>query len=458
MSNIAVILAGGTGSRLGDNIPKQFLKVAGKSVIEHTIDVFESHAGIDEIAVVIHPLFVDIMEEIIVRNHWKKLHKVLKGGDERYKSSLAAIEAFDDCPDANLIFHDAVRPLVTHRIIDDVITALNSFNAVDVAISATDTIIRVDDNTGTISDIPVRRHLRRGQTPQAFKQKTIKEAYRIALRDPDFTSTDDCGTVVKYLPSEKVRVVKGEESNIKLTYKEDAYLLDKLFQLRSAPVSFRKDFSELSGKVIVVFGGNSGIGAGIIRIASENGAVCHSFSRSTTHTDISSRRDVREALDRAMELSGKIDYVIDTAAILVKEPLNSMKEEVISEIIGTNYTGMVNIALESYPYLKASCGGLLLFTSSSYTRGRALYSLYSSTKAAAVNFMQAISQEWYQDGIKVNAINPERTRTPMRTKNFGVEPAGSLLNPDKVAEDSLKTILSGCTGQVIDVRRDNERQ
>ena len=80
MMNIAVILAGGVGSRLGYSTPKQFYKVAGKMVIEHTIDVFEKNILIDEIAIVINPGYVDEMENIVLRNKWKKVKKILKGG------------------------------------------------------------------------------------------------------------------------------------------------------------------------------------------------------------------------------------------------------------------------------------------------------------------------------------------------------------------------------------------
>lgn len=134
-----------------------------------------------------------------------------------------------------------------------------------------------------------------------------------------------------------------------------------------------------------------------------------------------------------------------------------MKQDVISSMIRTNYDGMVNIAIESFEYLSKSKGQLLLYTSSSYTRGRAFYSIYSSTKAAVVNFMQALAQEWEADGVRVNVMDPERTKTPMRIKNFGNEPEESLLDVTHVAEDSLKTLMSNITGQVIDVRIRRDR-
>jgi len=113
---------------------------------------------------------------------------------------------------------------------------------------------------------------------------------------------------------------------------------------------------------------------------------------------------------------------------------------------------MVIVAKESFPYLKKSKGQFVLYTSSSYTRGRMGYSIYSSTKCATVNFIQALAEEWGIFGIKVNCINPERTNTPMRTKNFGIEPENTLLKSIEPATVTVKVLLSDLTGHVIDVK------
>ncbi len=228
-SNVAIVLAGGVGSRLGLNMPKQFFKVAGKMVLEHTIDAFEANSHIEEIAVVANPLYVEEIEEIVERNGWKKVKKVLKGGKERYDSSLSAIRAYEGC-DVNLVFHDAVRPLVSQRIIDDVCAAMETFEAVGVAVPVTDTILEADG--GMVKNIPDRSCLRRAQTPQAFHIDTIAEAYRRALASPDFKTTDDCGVVVNYFPEVAVHLVLGEESNMKLTLPEDIALLEILLSRR----------------------------------------------------------------------------------------------------------------------------------------------------------------------------------------------------------------------------------
>ena len=452
--NVAVILAGGVGSRLGLSTPKQFLKVAGKMVVEHTIDVFEHNANIDEIAIVSNPFYVSDFETIVIKNGWKKVKKILQGGKERYHSSLSAIRAYEGS-DVNLIFHDAVRPLVSQRIINDVVQALEKYGAVDAALPATDTIIEVDGDY--IRQIPDRSKLKRGQTPQAFHIDVIDKAYRIALQDEAFKVTDDCGVVVKYLPDTPVYVVAGEESNMKLTYKEDTYLLDKFFQLKGSEMGNDAINEQmLRGKTAVIFGGSYGIGEYIARLLQAYHVNVHCFSRSMNGVDVSDRSTVGKALKQVYDERGRIDYVINTAGILNKEPLMSTDEDIIRQSVDINYLGTVFVAMEAYRYLSESKGKLIFFTSSSYTRGRAFYSIYSSTKAAIVNFVQAIAQEWEQEGIAVNCMNPERTKTPMRTRNFGIEPEDSLLKAEAVAEATVKVLTSDFTGQVIDVKRANK--
>lgn len=452
MKNIAIILAGGAGQRLGAEIPKQFLKVAGKTVIEHTLQTFEQHAGIDEIAVVIHPSYVHEMEDIAARNAFTKLRKILSGGKERYESSLAAIRAYAG-EEVNLLFHDAVRPLVSDRIIDDCIAALNQYHAVDVAIPTTDTIIEVDD-LAHIRAIPNRSRLRNGQTPQAFRLQTIQAAYERALQDPDFQTTDDCGVVLKYLPDEPVYVVRGEQFNIKLTYKEDIFLLDKLFQLRSKVAGYDAALPDraLAGKTLVVFGGTEGIGLAVSQLAETLGAKVFATSR-REGVDVADAAGVAAFLQAVHRQSGQIDYIVNTAGVLDKQALHNMPYDTIQNALNVNLLGSIVCAKEALRYLKASHGMLLLFTSSSYTRGRALYSIYSATKAAIVNLTQALSEEWLPEHVAVNCINPERTATPMRTRSFGSEPSDTLLTAEEVAVASVQTLLSCNTGQVIDVKR-----
>jgi len=451
-TNVGVILAGGGGKRTLLDTPKQFFKVAGKMIIEHTLDVFQKNEKIDEIIIVTNPKFVRETEDIVIKNQYSKVKKILKGGESRHLSSLAAINSMNDEDNVNVIFHDAVRPLISQKILNDVITALDTYQAVDVAVPSADTIIEVDNNI--IEGIPDRDKFRKGQTPQAFYLPVIKKAYQIALKDPLFKSTDDCGVLQKYLPEVKIFVVMGDESNMKLTYKEDTYLIEKLFQLRSVVLNINEnDLSDkLKDKVIVIYGANSGIGAEIYNLSREYGAKAYPFSRSLGNIDISDQQSVKDSLEKVYNIEKKINFIVNCAAILVKQPIENISYRDLYTSINTNLLGAVLIAKESLRYLKETKGTLIYFTSSSYTRGRAYYSLYSATKSAVVNFVQAIASEWEPFGIKVNCINPERTKTPMRAKNFGYEPDNSLLNPKEVARVTIQALFMDYTGQVIDIK------
>lgn len=224
--NIAVILAGGTGRRMGLSLPKQFLPLAGRTVLERSVDAFERCPGIAEIFIVAHPRHVADTETFVRRNVWTKVRRVLPGGDERSDSSLAAIRA---CAgrDVNLLLHDAVRPLVSAHIVAAVCAAMCDHEAAAVAVPAVDTIYELSAE-GTIARIPDRSALRRAQTPQAFRLNVVAEAYRRALADPAFRATDDCGVVVRYMPEVAVHLVDGEERNLKITYRDDIALAERL--------------------------------------------------------------------------------------------------------------------------------------------------------------------------------------------------------------------------------------
>ncbi|DAB29053.1 MAG TPA: 2-C-methyl-D-erythritol 4-phosphate cytidylyltransferase [Sulfurimonas sp. UBA12504] len=450
--NIAVILSAGSGSRFGSNTPKQFINLAGKNIIEYTIAAFEQNEKIDAICVVADLTYHKKLKKIVEENGFKKIQKIIQGGDQRKDSSYNAIKEYGHLPHANLIFHDAVRPFVSQKIINDTINALQNYNAIDVAIPTADTIIQVDNTSKTIENIPQRSKLQRGQTPQAFKLEIIQKAHELANADknePLFT--DDCGLVKQYLPQEKIYVVVGEERNIKITYPEDLLFGEKLLQFSSMTLFRENTLAHLKDKVIVVFGGSSGIGKNIVLQAKENGAVALAFSRANA-VDVADYKQVEKAFDGVFQKYEKIDYVINCAATLTKKELVAMRfEEIVSEI-NTNFLGSINVAKSSYKYLKQTRGSLLFFTSSSYTRGRADYSIYSSTKAAIVNLTQSLAQEWQKDCIKVNVINPARTATPMRKRCFPNEDTSILLNAEIVAEKTLQALLEDFSGLVVDVR------
>ena len=235
MYNIAVILAGGIGARVGGNTPKQLLPLQdGKSVLEHAVDAFEQSPYIDEVCIVMHPDYIMHAEQMLLANAWQKVHHIIPGGKERWESSVNAIRAFTPytlhpTPITNLLLHDAARPFVSQEIIARVCEALKEHEAVTVAIPSTDTVYEMVD--GKVARIPQRSTIMRAQTPQAFRLELIAEAYTKALGVDSLSAeacatchlpaTDDCGVVFNHLSEVSVHIVLGEEQNKKITFKED---------------------------------------------------------------------------------------------------------------------------------------------------------------------------------------------------------------------------------------------
>ncbi|WEG07892.1 bifunctional cytidylyltransferase/SDR family oxidoreductase [Microbacterium horticulturae] len=449
---VAVVLAGGIGVRVGLGIPKQLIKIAGKAIVEHTLESLENSALIDEIIIMMNASSIHELDHLLDHDRFPKLTRILPGGQTRNDTTQLAIAALEG-DDTKVLFHDAVRPFIDDRIIRDCVDALDEYDAVDTAIPSADTIVRIDDS-GRITDIPNRATLRRGQTPQAFRLGTIRRAYEVARTDPGFTATDDCGVVFTYLPDVPIHVIEGTAENMKVTEPIDVHIADKLFQLQSASLSLEntKTPPDLSGKVVVVFGGSYGIGSSIVDQATTAGATVCEFSRSTTGTDVRSAKAVRKALAAVEGAHGRVDIVVVTAGVLHIAPLIDTRKSDLKNTIETNLLAPAIVAREAYPYLEASGGQVILFTSSSYTRGRANYSAYSATKAGVVNLTQALAEEWSHTGVRINCISPQRTKTPMRTQAFGDEPEDSLLDPDDVARVSLSVAASDLTGQVVTVQ------
>ena len=233
--NIAVILAGGIGSRVGRGIPKQLLPLAdGRSVLEHAVSAFEQSPCIQEVCIVMHPDYIAYAEQMLLANAWQKVSQIVPGGKERWESSVNAIRVYTHytlhpTPVTNLLLHDAARPFVSQEIIARVCEALEEHEAVTVAIPSTDTVYEMVD--GKVARIPQRSTIMRAQTPQAFRLELIAAAYTKALGADicdeqacaacHLPATDDCGIVHEHMPEVPIYIVEGEEQNKKITFKED---------------------------------------------------------------------------------------------------------------------------------------------------------------------------------------------------------------------------------------------
>ncbi|MGW5878466.1 IspD/TarI family cytidylyltransferase [Nocardiopsis terrae] len=231
---IAAVLAGGVGARMGAPAPKQLLPLDGRPIIEHSIAAFEASPEVDEVVVLMVGEYVGRVEEIVADAGFAKVSAVLPGGATRTETSYAALSATASAADSDLVLlHDAARPLVRQATVAACVRALAGAGAVGVAVPSADTVVRVAPGRSggeVIAATPDRSRLRRMQTPQGFRLGVVRRAYELAMADPELVATDDCGVVLRYLPEEEVRIVPGEETNIKVTNPGDVEVAETLLR------------------------------------------------------------------------------------------------------------------------------------------------------------------------------------------------------------------------------------
>lgn len=222
-----MVLGGGTGSRFGAARPKQLLRLAGRTLIEHCVAAFDQAPGVDEVLLVMPPAYHDEARTLV----GGQVSAIIAGGVTRsdsVRNALAHICARYPAEETGVLIHDAARPLVTQQIIADCITALARYDAIGTAVPTADTILVVGNNV--IADIPPRDTLYRAQTPQCFRLEVIARAHALAAADPHFIPTDDCGVVLRYLPAIPVHIVPGSETNLKVTYPADLLIAEAILQ------------------------------------------------------------------------------------------------------------------------------------------------------------------------------------------------------------------------------------
>ena len=228
----AVVLAGGTGARMGSSRPKQLLEVGGRPVLRHSLEAFQASPLIDRILLVMAEGHHAEARRIAEAAGVSKLAGVIGGGKTRSDSSRAAVEWIAERagPECKVLVHDAARMLVSGRVIAGVVGALDHSGAVTVAIPTSDTVVEVSEDGGGefIAAVPDRSRLRRVQTPQGFRLGVIGSAFEAAAADADFAATDDCSVVLRFRPDVPVRVVAGEERNLKVTEPIDLVVAEAL--------------------------------------------------------------------------------------------------------------------------------------------------------------------------------------------------------------------------------------
>ncbi len=228
-----VVLAGGVGSRMGNvGKPKQYLLVGGKPILIHTLEKFYMQSDFEKVLVLCPAEWMTHTKNLVkkyIRDTGRVI--VLAGGETRNETIMNAIRYIESegklDEETIIVTHDSVRPFVTQRILEENIRYAKEYGACDTAVAATDTIVCSDDNV-VISDIPERRRMYQGQTPQTFKALKLKNLYYALSEEEKAVLTDAAKIFV--IKGEKVYLVEGEVSNIKITYPYDLRVAETLIQ------------------------------------------------------------------------------------------------------------------------------------------------------------------------------------------------------------------------------------
>ena len=218
--NIALLIAGGKGNRMGQDIPKQFLTINDKPVIIYTLEIFQNHPEIDTIAVVCINGWETALQSYANQFNITKLKHIIPGGDcgqTSIRNGVFELEKYYSTDDIILI-HDAIRPMVSKEIITNCIQTTKEHGCAITCIPCAEAMLQTEDGKTSSASFP-RENLKRTQTPQGFKLKDICNLHREAIEKGILNSVASCTLMIEL--GKKVYFSTGSEKNIKLTTIED---------------------------------------------------------------------------------------------------------------------------------------------------------------------------------------------------------------------------------------------
>jgi|SRR5208283_1724429 2-C-methyl-D-erythritol 4-phosphate cytidylyltransferase/2-C-methyl-D-erythritol 2,4-cyclodiphosphate synthase len=274
MKTVAIIPAGGAGTRLKSHVAKQFLLLDGLPILVQTLKVFQESNQIDDIIVAVPPdELVSIRQELIEKYNLTKVINTVAGGNQRQDSVRNCLEAVTgDCD--MVVIHDAVRPFVTEELIRQVVEAARITGAASAGVRAKDTIKETTEDNNVWATMP-RHNLWLTQTPQVFKLELLKEAFKKAY-DEKFYGTDDASLIERI--GKEVKMVEGFYANIKITTREDMMIADALMK-KGNKISLRTGFGYDSHR----FAEDRKLILGGVEIPFEKGLYGHSDADALIH-------------------------------------------------------------------------------------------------------------------------------------------------------------------------------
>ena len=208
--NSAVIVAGGSGSRITEDIPKQFMKIGGREILTYSVKTFLNHSEINEVIIVSHAEWI---------NHVKENYpncKVVKGGNTRQKSVKNGLSSCSDSS-KNILIHDAARPLISPDIITSCLQTLESADAVAPIMNSSNSLVEWDGKDAKFIN---RDNIKEVQTPQCFNKEVVQQALDMGIE-----GTDEIGLLLQVNPKSIISFIPGSETNRKITSEDDLIII-----------------------------------------------------------------------------------------------------------------------------------------------------------------------------------------------------------------------------------------
>jgi 2-C-methyl-D-erythritol 4-phosphate cytidylyltransferase len=409
MKITGIILAGGAGGRFGSKIPKQYMSLNGKLVIQYTIDAFLNSYLFNEIIVVMDENYKHLIKGEV---------KIVSSGKTRKESVKNGL--FACSPQTEIVlFHDSARPFIKSSDLQQYIDNIKENDCVITYQPITDALFHAE-----------RDNFRLIQTPECFKVNILKEK---------INQINNFIGIYEVVYPCAIKFIKLDHPNIKITYPNDLYLAEQL--MKYEPVIKRE--SDVYSKNILVLGGTGGIGQALTDILKESGAKVDSL--------------------------GSIDIDLSNEDILMPSDLKNKKWDGIIHCAGTycndkegllrNYNKIMNVNFRSAVYLVENAstlinknGSLIFIGSTASTKGRTGTALYSASKSALNTFIEGMVETLKNQGINLHVICPAKVATNLQKH---INPAANL--NDMIQPEDIARIIAGYidfnqTGHIVYVK------
>lgn len=410
MKNIAIVLCNGKGARFGSKIPKQFMSLNGKPVVQYVIDAIEESKIIDYIILVGKS------------KYWTNVKinlpfKIIEGGSSRNESVIKGIEYAKHLKGTNIIIFDSVRPLITSKHITNIIKELDKGeSAVITTQKITDALIKIKNNY--LEDSLQRDYYKITQTPDAFKLDILKNFH---------TKQIQTGTTSGNLVDCRVKCLDFEGLNLKITHKKDLFYAEKLINYKEVLQREPK----LKGQKILVLGGSGGIGNEVVKKLKKYNVDLYYPSREELNLS---------KISDSYYLKEEWDCIINCAGVnCIDKDISYKKFKEVFDI---------NVWVTLYILLYAKTKNVILIGSTSASFGREGISLYSASKSALNSLVESLSHK----DKKVNIICPANVNTKMQDYVHPNSDKTKYMSPKKIADIILRYINVDFSGHIVYIK------